>query len=92
MRLVQNYQLPLPHWKYPNQAELWCIRLTTSSYARCCQELEDFRSRTSVLIDRLVRQHFTISLLKKTFEKFAESYYELLAKYGVHASTTCVFK
>ncbi len=61
-------------------------------YARCCQDFEDFRSRTSILIDRLVRQHFTISLLKRTFEKFAESYYGLLAKYGVHASTTCVFK
>ena len=58
-------------------------------YARCCQDFEDFRSRTSVLIDRLVHQHFTINLLKRTFEKFAESYYELLAKYGVRASTAC---
>ena len=57
-------------------------------YARCCQDFEDF-SRTSVLIDRLVHQHFTINLLKRTFEKFAESYYELLANYGVRASTAC---
>ena len=58
-------------------------------YARCCQDFEDFRSRTSVLIDRLVHQHFTINLLKRTSEKFAEPYYELLAKYGVCASTAC---
>ena len=67
-------RLPLPHWKYPNQAELFVSQLVR--YARCCQDFEDFRSRASILIDRLVRQHFTISLLKRTFEKFAESYYE----------------
>ena len=58
-------------------------------YARCCQDLKDFRSRTLILVKRLVRQHFTINLLKRTFGKFAESYYELLAKYGVHAYTAC---
>ena len=58
-------------------------------YARCCQDFEDFQSRTLILVDRLVHQHFTINLLKKTFEKFAESYYELLSKYGVHVSAAC---
>ena len=45
-------------------------------YARCCQDFKDFRSRTLILIDRLVRQHFTINLVKRTFAKFTESYYE----------------
>ena len=38
-------------------------------YARCCQDFKDFHSRTLILIDRPVRQHFTINLLKRTFEK-----------------------
>jgi hypothetical protein len=39
-------------------------------YARCCEELSDFKQRTSILIDRLVNQHFAINRLKTTFEKF----------------------
>ena len=53
-------------------------------YCRCCQDLEDFRNRTRKLVDRLVRQNFSLYQLARTFEKFAESNYELLFKYGVH--------
>jgi len=49
-------------------------------YARCCQDLKDFRERTRKLVDRLVKQSFTCHRLARTFEKFAESHYELLYK------------
>ena len=58
-------------------------------YARCCQDFKDFHSRTLILINRLVRQHFTINQLKRTFGKFAESYYELLAKYRIRVCDAC---
>ena len=58
-------------------------------YARCRQNLADFRERTRKLVDRLVRQNFSLLRLASTFEKFAESYYELLFKYGVHVCPAC---
>ena len=70
-----------------------CVNLVVSDFypqcARCCQDSKDFHSRTLILINRLVRQHFTINQLKRTFGKFAESYYELLAKYGVRVCDAC---
>ena len=36
-----------------------------------------------------MRQHFTINQLKRTFGKFAESYYELLAKYRIRVCDAC---
>ncbi len=59
-------------------------------YCRCCQDLEDFRNRTRKLVDRLVRQNFSLYQLARTFEKFAESNYELLFKYGVHVCPSCL--
>ena len=59
-------------------------------YARCCQDLEDFRERTRKLVDRLVSQNFSLYRLARTFEKFAESHYELLYKYGVHVCPVCL--
>lgn len=58
-------------------------------YARCCQDLADFRERTRKLVDRLVCQNFSLLKLANTFEKFAESHYELLFKYGVHVCPAC---
>ena len=57
-------------------------------YARC-QDPADFRERTRKLVDRLVRQNFSLFKLASTFEKFAESHYELLFKYGVHVCPAC---
>ena len=58
-------------------------------YARCCQDFKDFRTRTLILVKRLVKQHFDVNLLRRTFQKFAESYYELLAKYSDRVCSTC---
>jgi hypothetical protein len=58
-------------------------------YARCCQDFNDFRERTSILVNRLTRQYFSIYQLKRTFEKFVESNYEILYKYGVRVCDTC---
>ena len=58
-------------------------------YARCCQDFADFRTRTLILAKRLVKQHFNVNLLRRTFQKFAESYYELLVKYSVRICSTC---
>ena len=51
-------------------------------YASCCQNFKDFRERT-LLVDRLVHQHFSIDQLRRTFMKFSESHYELLDKYDI---------
>ena len=59
-------------------------------YSRCCQDLKDFREGTRRLVDRLVKQNFTLHRLARTFEKFAESHYELLYKYGVHDCPACL--
>ena len=53
-------------------------------YARCCDIFTDFETRTKILINRLTQQGFFKSKLKKTFSKFAETYYELLIKYDVN--------
>jgi hypothetical protein len=58
-------------------------------YARCCEELSDFKQRTSILIDRLVNQHFAINRLKTTFGEFAETHDELLFKYGDRVCAAC---
>ena len=59
-------------------------------YARCCQDLKGFPERTRKLVDRLVKQNFTLHRLARTFEKFAESHYELLCKYGVYVCPACL--
>ena len=59
-------------------------------YARCCQDLEDFRERTRRLVDRLVLQNLSLYRLARTFERFADSHYELLYKYGVHVCLACL--
>lgn len=57
--------------------------------AKCCEEKIDFVERTSILTKRLVKQHFSPHLLKRTFDKFAASYYELTFKYGVSSKKLC---
>ena len=51
-------------------------------YARCCQKLIDFRTRTSALVKRLLRQHFKFDKLCKTFRRFSLKYNGLLKKYN----------
>jgi hypothetical protein len=51
-------------------------------YARCCQKLNDFKTRTSNLVERLLRQHFTFNKLCNTFRKFSTNYHGLLKKYN----------
>ena len=52
-------------------------------YARCCDELKDFADRTKILIDRLTKQNFVRSQLRRTFVKFTATHYKLLFKYKV---------
>ena len=51
-------------------------------YGRCCMHVEDFIDRTKCLISKLTSQGFKISLLRRTFDKFASRNYELLFKYN----------
>ena len=60
-------------------------------YARCCQEKVDFIDRSKKLIDRLVKQNFSRQLLRRSFDKFAISHYELLFKYRNSTSQLCDF-
>ena len=50
-------------------------------YARCCQRFADFQNRTYLLVKRLIKQHFKLNKLYKTFNKFAVKYSHLLKKY-----------
>ena len=50
-------------------------------YARCCQNLVDFKERTLSLVERLKKQGFKFPKLCKTFTKFTRSYPHLLKKY-----------
>ncbi len=51
-------------------------------YARCCKKLTDFKTRTSILVDRLLKQNFKFQKLCKTFRKFSTKYFNLLKKYN----------
>jgi hypothetical protein len=48
-------------------------------YARCCDELADFTDRPKALIAKLTKQNFTLSRLRRVFERFAVSHYELFS-------------
>ncbi len=50
-------------------------------YARCCQNLIDFKERTLSLVERLKKQGFKFPKLCKTFTKFTRRYPHLLKKY-----------
>ena len=60
-------------------------------YARCCDELADFTDRSKALIAKLTKQNFTLSRLRRVFERFAVSHYELLFKYNQPSSIICDF-
>ena len=60
-------------------------------YTRCCQDIIDFRQATLTLVDRLAHQRFSIGQLRRTFEKFVGSYYDVLYKYGVDFCDTRLF-
>ena len=50
-------------------------------FARCCQQFVDLPSRTLWLVERLLKQHFKLVKLCKTFRKFSTKYVYLLKKY-----------
>ena len=50
-------------------------------YARCCKKFNDFQTRTSLLVQRLLKQHFRWLKLCRTFNKFSTKYSFLLKKY-----------
>ena len=58
-------------------------------YARCCMDIEDFTFRTKKLVTRLINQNFEKKKLVRVFEKFTESYYELLFKYNCSINFIC---
>jgi len=60
-------------------------------YARCCDELADFTDRSKALIAKLTKQNFTLSRLRRVFERFAVSHYGLLFKYNQPSSVFCDF-
>ena len=56
-------------------------------YARCCGDVADFTNRTKTLIEKLTKQNFLLGQLRRVFERFATTHYELLFKYSVPSST-----
>ena len=67
----------------PNNQSYGVFTSQLIRFARCCQDIIDFRQATLTLVDRLVLQRFSIGQLRRTFEKFVDSYYEVLYKYGL---------
>ena len=59
-------------------------------YARCCQDVSDFRQAILALVGRLTQQRFSIGQLRRSFVKFVDSYYDLVYKYGVNVCDTCL--
>lgn len=51
-------------------------------YARGCQFVADFEKRVQVLTKKLLSQHFKLTKLQTTFNKFLVKYNFLLTKYG----------
>ena len=52
-------------------------------YARCCLFSKDFVERSSKLVQRLLRQNFSVHMLLRTFRKFTLNYHYLVDKYGI---------
>ena len=52
-------------------------------YARCCEVLADFQTRSKTLVKKLIQQNFKLYQLKRVFEKFTATHFELLCKYNV---------
>jgi hypothetical protein len=50
-------------------------------YARGCQNLTDFKSRTLRLVGKLLDQNFKLPRLKRTYLRFLNNHSELLKKY-----------
>ena len=51
-------------------------------YARCCQKLIDFKNRTVLLVNKLLKQNFKFIKLCKTFRRVSCKYSHLLRKYN----------
>ena len=51
-------------------------------YARSCTYLEHFKERTILLLQKLLKQFFTLKKLKKSWFKFCNSHIFLIQKYG----------
>lgn len=51
-------------------------------YARGCMEFEDFKSRISILVKKLISQHFKLHKLQSKYLKFCHKYRHLIFKYG----------
>lgn len=51
-------------------------------YAKVCSKVEDFITRTKVMVNTLLNQYFNISLLKQKFSIFYDKYYNIINKYN----------
>ena len=58
-------------------------------YGRCCMDVNDFIDRTKTLVCKLRKQNFVLFHLRRVFEKFATSNYELLFKYNQTINHIC---
>lgn len=51
-------------------------------YTRGCLNYEDFKYRTKILVDKLLKQHFNLRKLVSCFNRFSFKYQYLLRKYS----------
>ena len=51
-------------------------------YARACTFIDDFKSKTKNTICKLLKQNFTIKMLKRSWYKFCKRHILLIQKYG----------
>ena len=69
-------------WKIPTQQSYNVFTAQLIRYARGCQEVMDFHDRTKILVLRLLKQHFELSQLQRTYNKFLMKYASILVRYN----------
>ena len=51
-------------------------------FARICTDVKNFSSRSKLMTQKLLKQGFRYSKLRKTFSKFVNGHYNLISKYN----------
>ena len=51
-------------------------------YSRGCQNVLDFHNRTKILVSKLLKQHFNLVQLQRTYNRFLNKYSVLIGKYN----------
>ena len=51
-------------------------------YARACTFSDDFKEKTKIIVSKLLKQNFSLKMLKRSWSKFCQRHILLIQKYG----------